>query len=468
MVGPFGESLHGQDVGPCNEVTPPHGVPSARNTYTQNISALRTETARAGRELLERGTIYDRGHTMPAPYVEDSTRENGLSNKDPIAERTAEAPNPAICTPRTTYSQRNKRRREHTEDLGHEESKFDECAPRSKRLQTSGSNMDEVPGPNANGLRQYIHDNRRSGRVRHLLNTVTAIDTRLLEQSQAATYDGKIVKSEHKNDDDAKDIDVRPTYAEEDPEEEGNEAEEMVVMDIRSRDPDSVYRSEHTTKAWTKDERGHLLLWVQDYRVTSWAKIAWCLKRSEADCKNMCRSLIMAANRKAKRHPYAGMPEDLLTISPMPAPAPSAPPVLLTSPTITTKSLRLRTRHAAPKFQCGGIVYDSQAKSLPKLAKNGHVIDSRGDVIFGWPGEVALALKVSQPRRAGHKSRLTMRPQMENEQDDAQASRPRRKQGQKLRLFVRPRTEHEPDKAPTIDSTQARDAPVAERYSSGA
>lgn len=464
MVAPFGESLHGQNVSPYNETTPPHGAPSARKTSTQDIGALLTKTARAGWELLERETGYNRGQTTPASHVEDISRESQPNKRAPIPERAAGAPNPAVGTLEITYSQRNKRRREPTEDLGHEESELDDCVPRSKRLKTSGGNTDEVPGPKENGLRQYPHINRPSGRIRDLLNTVTTIDTGLLEQQQAATCDGRTVKREHNVDDDAKDINVRPTYAEEDSEEEGNEAEEIVVMDIRSVDPDSVCLSEHTPKAWTDEEVEHLRLWVQDYGVTNWTKVAWCLKRSEAECKTMCRYRIMVLNRRARRDLYAGMPEDLISIPPMTAPAPSAPTVPLTSPTITTKSLRPRTRHAAPKFQCGEIVYDIQAKSLPKLAKNGNVVDNRGNVILGWPGEVALALKVSQPRRkAGQKSRLTIRPQMENEQDDAQVSQPRRKPGQKLRLFVRPRTEHEPDNAPTIDDMQATDAPDTER-----
>ena len=421
-------------MGPCNEETPPHGVPSARKTNSQDNSALLIKTARAGRELLERQTGYDRGQTTSEKHSEDISRESHLNNKDHIAEIAAGATNPAVGILETTYSKRNKRRREPTEDL-------DERVPRCKRLQTSGSNTNEVRGPSENGLRQQPHDNRPSERVRNLLNTMTTIDTGALEQQQAITYDGRIVKREHNINDGAEDIDLRPTYAEEDSAKEKNEAEEIVVMKIKGVNPGSVPLVKHNPKVWTDEELELLRFWVQDYGVRSWTKIAWCLKHSEHECKTMYRYLIMVLNRQAGRELFAGMPEDLLSIPPPPAPAPPASPLPLTSPTITARSLRPRTRHAAPKFQCGEIVYDAQAKSLPKLAPNGTVVDNKGDVIYGWPGEVALALEVSQPRRkAGQKLRLTVRPQMENEQDDAQVPQPRRKRPQKLRLFVRPRT----------------------------
>lgn len=402
-------------MGPSNETTPPHGLPSAREMSTQDLSVLFTRTARAGLELLERETGYEHDQTT--------------------------SPNPDIDAPETTHSQRNKRRREPTEDLGYGGPRLDGSVPRSsKRLKTSGSNTDHIFGLNENRLGQYPHNNGPSGRLRGLLNTLTAIET------GTATYDGRTVKREPNS---AEGINVRPTYAEDDPEEEGNEAEEMVVMDMKTVDSSSISLVDHAPKEWTDEEREYLRLWVQDYGVTSWTRIAWCLKRSEAECKLMCCYLIMVLNRRAGRHIYAGMPEDLLSLplssaspapsasaSPTPSPSPVASPVPLTSPTITTKSLRPRTRRAAPKFQCGEIVYDTQARSLPKLARNGNVVDNKGNVIVAWPEEVASALKVPQPRRkAGQKLRLTVRSQIEIEQDDAQVSQPRREPAQILRSY---------------------------------
>ena len=280
---------------------------------------------------------------------------------------------------------------------------------------------------NMSCVKKY-HDNRHSERVRDLLNGMSTVDTEALEQQQNITYDGSDIKREHDIDDDVEDINVRPTYAKQDHEEEGNNAEEIVVMEIESLDPRSVTLVKHSPREWTCKELELLRLWVQDYGIRSWTKIAWCLKRSKDDCKTMCRYLIMAQNRSAGRALHAGMPEHLLSILP-----PPALPIPSTSPRI----LKPRTRQA-PKFQCGDIVYDAQARSLPKLAPNGTVVDNKGDVILNCPKDGTLALKTSQPRRkAGQKLRLTVRPQTEDEQEDAQISQPQKRI--KLRLFVKPR-----------------------------
>ena len=399
---------------------------------TQDVRDLLARTAQTGLELLENETSYDHNRTRP--------------------------PNPAINTLETTYSQRNKRVREPTEDLEHEGLNLNASLPRAKRLKTSGSNRDEVLDPNGNRLGQYPYS-KPSKRVKGLLNTLTTIRT------GAATYDGRTVKMEHNNNS-AEGINMRPTYAEEDSEEEENEADEIVVMDIEtvySRNCRSIRLVSHAPKEWTDEEKENLRLWVQDYGVKSWRNIAWCLKRKEAECKLMCCYIIMVQNQRAGRDIYDGMREDLLaalppspvsaatsasstplptpsaSLSPSPSPAsPSTVPV--TSPTITTKSLRPHIPRAAPKFQCGEILYDARARSLPKLAKNGNVVDSKGNVVVAWPGEGALASKVSQPgRKASQKSRLTMRPQMGNESGNA----------------------------PTIDR-ETREAPAAKSHGSGA
>ena len=74
----------------------------------------------------------------------------------------------------------------------------------------------------------------------------------------------------------------------------------------------------------------------------------------------------------------------------------------------------------APRFQCGEILYDTRARSLPKLDKNGNVVDNKGNVIVAWPRGGTLASKVPQPRRqAGQRSKLTVGFQMENEPGNA-------------------------------------------------
>ena len=377
-------------MGPCNEAMPPCRVPSALKTSTEDIDGPLTETARADLELLKRQTDHSQGQKPSETHGDDVSRKNQLNNKDHIAEGAAGAPNPAAGALKTTDSQRNKRGREPTKALGHEESELDEHIQRCKRVRISGSNADEV--------------------------------------QQGITYDGSVIKRESDIDDDAEDINVRPTYAKQDHEEDGNEAEDIVVMKIESLDPRSVTLIKHSPREWTCEELELLHLWVQDYGIRSWTKIAWCLKRNKNDCKTMCRYLIMAQNRSAGRELHAGMPKHLRSILP-----PPALPIPSTSPRI----LKPRTRQA-PKNQCGDIVYDAQARSLPKLAPNGTVVDNKGDVILNCPEEVTLASKTSQPRRkAGQKLRLTVRPQTEDEQEDAQVSQPTKRI--KLRLFVKPR-----------------------------
>ena len=435
-------------MGPSGETMPPHGLPSARETSTQDLSVLFAKTARAGLKLLEKETEYDHNQTM--------------------------SPNPAIGTFETTCSQSNKRMREATEDSDYGGPGLDGSVPRRKRLKTTGSNTEEVLDPNGNRLPHYPYI-KPSKRVKDLLNTLTTIRT------GAATYDGRTVKMEP-NDDSAEGINVRPTYAEgdseeEEEEEEENEADELVVMGIETVccwNSRSIRLISHAPREWTDEEKENLRLWVQDYGVTNWRSIAWCLKRKAAECKLMCCYIIMVRNQRAGRDIYDGMREDLLaalppsasptatpsatpspsqstrlSASPTPSPTrtpspsltlPSPSPVLLTSPTITTRSLRSHIARTAPRFQCGEILYDVRARSLPKLAKNGNVVDNKGNVVVAWPGEGALASKVQKARRkAVQKSRLTMRPQ----------------------------TGNEPGNAPTMD-TETGEAPAAKSYGSGA
>lgn len=402
-MGHCGEGLDGHYVGPSGETMPPHGLPSARETSTQDLSVLFARTAQAGLVLLEKERDNDYNQTM--------------------------SPNHAIGTFETTCSQSDKRMWEPTEDSDYGGPKLDGSVPRCKRLKTSGSNTDKVLDPNGNRLPHYPYI-KPSKRVKGLLNTLTTIRT------GAVTYDGRTVKMEP-NDNSAEGINVRPTYAEVDSEEEEeNEADELVVMGIETVccwNSKLIRLISHAPRGWTDEEKEKLRLWVQDYGVTNWRSIAWCLKRKATECKLMCCYIIMVRNQQAGRDIYDGMREDLLaalpasasasptpspshspilSASPTPSPSPSPSPVLLTSPTITTRSLRTRIPHAAPRFQCGEILYDARARSLPKLAMNGNVVDNKGNVVVAWSGEGALASKVRKARRnAVQKSRLVVRPQ---------------------------------------------------------
>ena len=244
-----------------------------------------------------------------------------------------------------------------------------------------------------------------------------------------------------------------------------NEAYEIVVMSVKGKgnNPPLILRDNVPTP-WTAEDDEKLRFWVQDYVTRNWLLIAYSLMRGDEDCRVRYREIIVALNNRAGRHQYAGLPKSLIpatanTPAPDAAPTessatrtppvmtqealrshapegePPAPPALPTPPGITVPSaavaaptppqkldrvLRPRTQHAVPRFQCGDIVYDTKARSLPKVLKKGTLVDSKGKVILGTEGEIRMALKNTQPRRkAGQKLVLNARPDVQDEEDDA-------------------------------------------------
>ena len=94
-------------------------------------------------------------------------------------------------------------------------------------------------------------------------------------------------------------------------------------------------------------------------------------------------------------------------------------------PAKSDRKLRSRAQHAVLRFQCGNIVYDTKARSFPKISNKGTLVDSRGNVVLGTEGEVKMALKNTQLRRkAGLKLVLRARPNLEEEEEEVAASTP--------------------------------------------
>ena len=243
-----------------------------------------------------------------------------------------------------------------------------------------------------------------------------------------------------------------------------NEAYEIVVMSVKGKgnNPPLILRDNVPTP-WTAEDDEKLRFWVQDYVTRNWLLIAYSLMRGDEDCRVRYREIIVALNNRAGRHQYAGLPKSLIPVTantPAPDAAPTessatrkppvttqeelrshapegeppAPPALPTPPGITAPSaaavpppppqksdrvLRPRTQHAVPRFQCGNIVYDTKARSLPMVSKKGTLVDSKGKVILGTEGEIRIALKNTQPRRkAGQKLVLNARLDVQDEEDD--------------------------------------------------
>ncbi|KAK3172995.1 hypothetical protein OEA41_006323 [Lepraria neglecta] len=245
-----------------------------------------------------------------------------------------------------------------------------------------------------------------------------------------------------------------------------NEADGIVVMSVKGKgsNPPLILRDNIPTP-WTAEDDEKLRFWVQDYVTRNWLLIAYSLMRGDEDCRVRYREIIVALNNRAGRHQYAGLPKSLIPVTantPAPDAAPTessatrtppvttqealtshapegeppAPPALPTPPTITASSvaaaaapppppksgrvLRPRIHHAVPRFQCGNIIYDTKARSLPKVSKKGTLVDSKGNVILGTEGEIRIALKNTQLRRkAGQKLVLNAGPDVQDEEDDA-------------------------------------------------
>ena len=235
---------------------------------------------------------------------------------------------------------------------------------------------------------------------------------------------------------------------------ERNEADEIVVMNVKGKEGRLPYTHQPDPhEPWTAEDDEKLRSSVQDYDIKDWLNIAWCLRRQVDDCKRRYCEIVADRNMRWGRHPHAGLPRNLVPFTasktpqekldaapaqsktplapgPAPAQAPAqapapAPPALPTPPPAakSNRELRPRTQHAVPRFQCGNIVYDPKARSLPKVSKKGTIVDNKGNVILGTEGEVRMALKNKQPRRkAGAKLVLNANPDFDKDAENAPTS----------------------------------------------
>ncbi|KAL2046837.1 hypothetical protein N7G274_000855 [Stereocaulon virgatum] len=238
---------------------------------------------------------------------------------------------------------------------------------------------------------------------------------------------------------------------------ERNEADEIVVMNVQGKEGRlPCIHQPDPYEPWTAEDDEKLRSSVQDYDIEDWLNIAWCLRRQVDDCKQRYCEIVADRNMRWGRNPRAGLPRNLIafTASQPPqealdaapaqsntplAPGPAAAqaparaiaqtqavlPALPTPPPAakSNRVLRPRTQHAVPRFQCGNIVYDPKAKSLPKVSKKGTIVDNKGNVILGTEGEVRMALKNKQPRRkAGAKLVLNANPNFYEDAENAPTS----------------------------------------------
>lgn len=72
-----------------------------------------------------------------------------------------------------------------------------------------------------------------------------------------------------------------------------------------------------------------------------------------------------------------------------------------------------------PKLAHGELAYDSRAKSLPKVAKNGALVDSNGDFFPDIEQDIGSGLAASQARKAcRQKPKLTVKPRQQSKAED--------------------------------------------------
>ena len=224
-----------------------------------------------------------------------------------------------------------------------------------------------------------------------------------------------------------------------------NEADEIVVMNVQGKEGRLPYTHQPDPyEAWTAKDDEKLRSSMQDYDIEDWLNIAWCLRRQVDDCKQRYCEIVADRNMRWGRNPHAGLPRNLIPftasktpqekldaapaqsnmpLAPAQGPAQAPAPPALPAPPPAAKShraLRPRTQHAVSRFQCGIIVYDATARSLPKVSRKGTIVDNKGNVILGTEGEVKMALKKKQPRRkAGAKLVLNANPNFDEDAENA-------------------------------------------------
>ena len=212
-----------------------------------------------------------------------------------------------------------------------------------------------------------------------------------------------------------------------------NEANEIVVMSVKGKGNNlPLILRDNVPTSWTAEDDEKLRFWVQDYVTRNWLLISYSLMLGDEDCRVQHRENIVVLKNRPGKHHYAGLPKSLIPVTanaPAPDAAPTewsatrtppvmtqaasrshalegeppAPPALPTLSAITAppvaaaaaappppqeldRVLRPRIQHAVPRFHCGNIVYDTNARSLPQGLEEGDLGDSKGKVILSTEG----------------------------------------------------------------------------------
>lgn len=147
-------------------------------------------------------------------------------------------------------------------------------------------------------------------------------------------------------------------------------------------------------RAWTEEEKEDLRVYIQDYGVEDWALLSQSTNRPETDLQSMYLEVITARNKQAGRPDRAGTTQAYPDLAPPPPPVPAVAPA-------PEEPRKLRThdqKGKVKKNRLGDLTYDLKATSFPKVTRDGCMIDSKGNVLFGIMGDISCATKRRHPK----------------------------------------------------------------------
>lgn len=141
-------------------------------------------------------------------------------------------------------------------------------------------------------------------------------------------------------------------------------------------------------RPWTDEEQEDLRVYIQDYGIEDWALLSQSTNRLVEELHYMYFEVITARNVQAGRLECAGIPEAYPDLAPPPAPAPEEP-----------RKLRPQDQKGKTKKNgFGDLIYDVKAISFPKVTRDGGMVDTKGNVLYGIMGDISHVTKRRQPK----------------------------------------------------------------------
>ena len=208
-------------------------------------------------------------------------------------------------------------------------------------------------------------------------------------------------------------------------------------------------------RAWTEEEKEDLRVYIQDYGVEDWALLSQSTNRPETDLQSMYLEVITARNKQA------GRPDRACTTQAYPDLAPPPPPVPAVAPA-PEEPRKLRThdqKGKAKKNRLGDLTYDLKATSFPKVTRDGGMIDSKGNVLFGIMGDISCATKRQQPKPR-HEDPMGLPPAENSDNDVADEADKEDSDSEIEEEGMIDSTEQDREQAPSPESVSKKDGPL--------